>query len=86
MSSPSLHRYFSKHPHVGGTKRSKDLADEIAKRWKEYGFDKVEMPKYNVYLPYVDPAVSNSVKILNENGSLVEEFTGKEKVCHLHYA
>jgi hypothetical protein len=75
-----VHRYFSKRPHIGGTPRSKELADEIEKRWREYKFDKVEQPKYNILLPYIDPDVSNSVQILNSSGDVTSEFSGKEKV------
>ena len=81
MFPPSfLFRYFSLRPHVGGTPLSKELADEIEKRWLDYGFDKVEQPKYNVLLPYVSPNVSNKVQVLLENETVVWEFSGKEKV------
>ena len=60
--------------------RSKELADEIERRWREYGFDKVEQPKYNILLPYVSPNVSNKVQILMKNGKMDREFTGKEQV------
>ena len=56
------------------------MADEIAKIWQEYNFDKVEMPKYNVLLPYVDPKISNKVQILDTGNNTVFEFSGKEKV------
>ena len=66
---------------MGGTRRSKELADEIEKRWREYNFDKVEQPKYNVLLPYVDPDVSNSVQILNNTTRNVTfEFSEKKEV------
>ena len=66
---------------MGGTRRSKELADEIEKRWREYNFDKVEQPKYNVLLPYVDPDVSNSVQILNNTTrNVIFEFSGKKEV------
>ena len=78
-----IHRYFSKRPHVGGTKRSKDLASEIARRWRDdYKFDKVEEPEYDILLPYVNPNVSNSVQILNSTGDVTFEFSGREKVFH----
>ena len=80
MTISFVHRYFSKRPHVEGTPRSKELADEIEKRWREYKFDKVEQPKYNILLPYIDPDVSNSVQILNSSGDVTYEFSGKEKV------
>ena len=56
------------------------LADEIEKRWREYKFDHVEQPKYNILLPYVSPNVSNSVQILNSTGNVTFEFSGREKV------
>ncbi|XP_028397182.1 glutamate carboxypeptidase 2-like [Dendronephthya gigantea] len=74
-------RYFSERPHVGGTSRSKELANEIDRRWREYGFDKVEQPEYDILLPYVQPNISNSVQILNSNGELTFEFSGKEKLA-----
>lgn len=74
-------RYFSKRPHVPGTARSKELAEEIARTWKGYDFDKVEMPKYNVLLPYVNPNISNKVQILDTGNNTVLEFSGKEEVC-----
>lgn len=76
-----LKRYFSKRPHVPGTARSKELAEEIARTWKGYDFDKVEMPKYNVLLPYVNPNISNKVQILDTGNNTVLEFSGKEEVC-----
>ena len=76
----SFCRYFSERPHVGGTPRSKELANEIERRWREYNFDKVEQPEYDILLPYVQPNVSNSVQILNPIGEVTFEFSGKEKV------
>ena len=72
--------YFSRRPHIAGTARSKELADEIARTWREYNFDKVEMPKYNILLPYADPSISNKVQILDTGNNIVVEFSGKEKV------
>ncbi|XP_028396940.1 glutamate carboxypeptidase 2-like [Dendronephthya gigantea] len=74
-------RYFSERPHVAGTPRSKELADEIERRWREYKFDKVEQPEYDILLPYVQPNVSNSVQILNSTGNVTFEFSGKEKLA-----
>jgi hypothetical protein len=79
-----VYRYFSKRPHVGGTLRSEELADEIEKRWREYKFDKVEQLKYNILLPYVDPDISNSVQILNSSGDVTFEFSGREKVRYFN--
>ncbi|XP_028397034.1 N-acetylated-alpha-linked acidic dipeptidase 2-like [Dendronephthya gigantea] len=72
-------RYFSKRPHIGGTPRSKELADDIERRWREYGFDKVEQPEYDILLPYVQPNISNSVQILNSTREVTFEFSGEEK-------
>jgi len=45
-------RYFSEWPHHAASNRSKKLAHHIEKKWKESGFDKTEMFKYNAYLSY----------------------------------
>ena len=50
------------------------------KTWKKYNFDKVEMPKYNVLMPYVNPKISNRVQILDSANNTLLEFSGKEKV------
>ena len=44
------YRYFSEEPHLAGSKRNNVLAQHIAKTWKDYGFDQVEMAKYDVLM------------------------------------
>lgn len=65
---------------MGGTPRSKVLADNIATKWKSYKFDKVEQPMYNIFLPYVQPNVSNAVRVIDAMGKVTFEFSGREKV------
>ncbi|XP_028415064.1 glutamate carboxypeptidase 2-like isoform X1 [Dendronephthya gigantea] len=74
-------KYFSSRPHVPGTPRTKELAVEIARLWREYKFDEVEMPKYNVLLPYVNPNISNKVQILDSGRKVLREFSGKEELA-----
>ncbi|XP_068670290.1 putative N-acetylated-alpha-linked acidic dipeptidase isoform X1 [Montipora foliosa] len=59
-------RYFSSKPHVGGSEREKVLADHIAEKWREYGFDDVEMPEYRVLLSLPQEDQPNKVEIVNK--------------------
>ena len=66
----SFHRYFSKEPHIIASGRQKKLAEELKRRWKdEYGFDKVEMPKYHVLMSLPDKQNPNQVILLNNSAS-----------------
>ena len=38
-----FHRYFTKEPHPAGTPQNKEVADYIAKTWKEQGIEDVVM-------------------------------------------
>ena len=53
---------------------------ELKRRWKdEYGFDKVEMPKYKVLMSFPDKQNPNQV-ILLVNGKEVYRVNEKEQV------
>ncbi|KAK3754392.1 hypothetical protein QZH41_011181 [Actinostola sp. cb2023] len=45
-------RYFTSVPHSGGSKESYDLAIYMKNKWIEYGFDKVELKKYQILLSF----------------------------------
>ena len=74
-----ISRYFSQSPHIAGTVRQKELADFLASKWKEYGFDRVEMPEYKVLLSYPEKDKPNIVSIVN-NGKVEYDIVGKIKV------
>jgi len=67
-------------PHIAGSPRQKELAEELVKRWREYGFDKVEMPEYKVLLSQPEKGKRNTASVLFSNGSVAFQTTGKAKV------
>ena len=46
------HRIFTEKPHPAGSARNYELAQYIAKQWREYGLDDVELVEHPVYLPW----------------------------------
>ena len=43
-----FHRYFTKEPHPAGTPQNKEVAEYIAKTWKEQGIEDVVIRQYDV--------------------------------------
>ncbi len=43
------HRIFTSEPHLAGSKRNNELADYIAKEWREQGLEDVVIRRYDVY-------------------------------------
>lgn len=74
-----LHRYFSKEPHLAGSKRNNDLAHHIATKWREYGFDEVTMPKYDVLMSSPKKDRKSHVEI-HRNGRVIFKSQSHEKV------
>ena len=58
-------------PHIAGSPESKKQAEWMAGKFKEFGFDRVEIKKYKVLLSY--PTEPGSVKVLDADGK--EDFT-----------
>jgi len=48
----SQHRIFTKEPHMAGSVRNYELAQYVAKQWKEYGLEDVQLIEHPVYLPW----------------------------------
>jgi N-acetylated-alpha-linked acidic dipeptidase len=48
----SEHRIFTEQPHMAGSVRNYELAQHVAKQWKEYGLEDVELIEHPVYLPW----------------------------------
>ena len=46
------HRIFTEKPHMAGSVRNYELAQYIAKQWREYGLEDVELVEHPVYLPW----------------------------------
>ncbi|XP_001633754.2 N-acetylated-alpha-linked acidic dipeptidase 2 isoform X1 [Nematostella vectensis] len=72
-------RYLSKKPHVAGSRRNNELATEIARRWREYGFDKVEMPKYDMLLSLPDEKNLSTAAVIDGKGKIKIGFQHEEK-------
>jgi len=72
-------RYFSKEPHLAGSRRNYDLAQHIVKKWKEYGFDQVKMAKYDVLLTSPRKDMKSKVEIYC-HGQVVFRSQSFEKV------
>ena len=46
------HRIFTLKPHMAGSIRNYELAQYVAKQWREYGLEDVELIEHPVYLPW----------------------------------
>ena len=73
-------RFFSKEPHIAGSTRQKELAVELAKRWKEYGFDRVEQPEYKALLSFPNTTHPTRITIKYKNGTIIHQIKGEEQV------
>lgn len=73
-------RFYSQVPHMAGGERQQQLAYKLAEKWREYGFDKVELPKYKVLLSYPEDNNPNTISVVSEDGTLVKTFKEQLKV------
>jgi len=46
------HRIFTREPHMAGSVRNYELAQYVAKQWKDYGLEDVQLIEHPVYLPW----------------------------------
>ncbi len=46
------HRIFTEKPHMAGSARNYELAQYVAKQWRDYGLEDVELIEHPVYLPW----------------------------------
>ena len=58
-------------PHIAGSDRNRDLAMDIYREWKTFGFDSVEIINYTVLLSYPNKEDSNSLLLKDSNGSVI---------------
>ena len=65
-------------PHSGGSQISAEQARHIEKKWKDFGFDKVELKKYDVLLSY--PERPGIASILAKDGSALFTAQRMEKI------
>lgn len=74
-------RYLAREPHVAGSPREEqELAQYVADRLTEYGFDEVQLQPYHVLLTYANASDPNTVQLLNATtGEVVLEAAFQEK-------
>jgi N-acetylated-alpha-linked acidic dipeptidase len=46
------HRIFTAKPHMAGSQRNYELAEYVAKQWREYGLEDIKLIEHPVYLPW----------------------------------
>ena len=46
------HRIFTEKPHMAGSLRNYELAQYVAKQWRAYGLEDVQLIEHPVYLPW----------------------------------
>ncbi|HXS02451.1 MAG TPA: hypothetical protein VN724_17905, partial [Pyrinomonadaceae bacterium] len=74
----SQHRIFTEKPHMAGSVRNYELAQHVAKQWKDYGLEDVELIEHPVYLPWPIRYEATLVGA-NEKLSLKEEPIPQDK-------
>lgn len=67
----SLHRKFTRLPHLAGTEQNLKYAEQIQKEWQEFGLDSVELVPYDVLLSYPNKSQPNYISVVDELGSEV---------------
>lgn len=73
------YRFITSEPHMAGSTRQRDLAAYLAKKWRKYGFDVVEMPEYRVPLSLYQKDKPNKVEII-VNGTIQSTILGRVEV------
>ena len=59
---------------MAGSKRQKDLADEIKKKWSDYGLD-VDMPEYEVLLTVPDENNPDYIQVVDDQWAVLFNYT-----------
>ncbi|XP_055494784.1 glutamate carboxypeptidase 2-like [Leucoraja erinacea] len=68
-------RNWTRFPHLAGTVKNLQLAQEIQTQWKNWGLDSVELAEYDVLLSYPNKSNPNYISITNENGYSVNQIS-----------
>ena len=64
-------------PHIAASKQDYSLTKWIFRKWKEFGFDHVNLERYNFLLSFPDPKNPNKIFVKDERGRV--QFTSKHK-------
>ncbi|HET6890161.1 MAG TPA: M28 family metallopeptidase [Pyrinomonadaceae bacterium] len=73
------HRVFTEKPHMAGTVRNYELAQYIAKQWRDYGLEDVKLIEHPVYLPWPIKYEATLIGKREEKLSLKEEPIPQDK-------
>jgi len=73
------HRIFTEQPHMAGSTRNYWLAQYVAKQWRAYGLDHVELIEHPVYLPWPVRYEATLLGATAEKLSLQEEAIPQDK-------
>ena len=61
------HRNLTVDPHIAGSDRNDELADDLVTQWKSYGFDSVNIYNYTVLLTFPNKSSLNVLNIVSSN-------------------
>lgn len=70
-------RDLTKVPHLAASDKDKELTQWIAKEWREYGFDHVQLDSYNILLSYPDQSNPNKIYLKDQDNII--QFSSKHK-------
>jgi N-acetylated-alpha-linked acidic dipeptidase len=73
------HRIFTQKPHMAGTPRNYELAQYVAKQWRAYGLEDVQLIEHPVYLPWPIRYEATLLGAIPEKLSLKEEPIPQDK-------
>ncbi|XP_067842435.1 N-acetylated-alpha-linked acidic dipeptidase 2 [Heptranchias perlo] len=64
-------RSWTLFPHLAGTEKNLQLAQQIQEQWKNWGLDSAELVHYDVLLSYPNKSNPNYISIIDENGNAI---------------
>ena len=76
------YRNLTVDPHIAGSDRNDELADDLVTQWNSYGFDSVNIYNYTVLLTFPNKSSLNVLNIVSSNDFdqvLFEANTTEEK-------
>ena len=73
------HRIFTEKPHMAGSPRNYWLAQYVARQWRAYGLENVELIEHPVYLPWPVRYEATLLGATEEKLSLKEEAIPQDK-------
>lgn len=72
-STGAFFRYLTDRPHPAGTIRNKELAEYVAERFRQYGWEDVKLIRYDVLLPWPERVKVSMIAPTRYEATLVED-------------